>query len=29
VILVAPARTALGADELQRLADLGLYQLES
>lgn len=29
VILVAPTRTTLGADELQRLADLGLYQLES
>ena len=29
VILVAPARTSLSEDELQRLAELGLYQLES
>lgn len=29
VILVAPARTTLGEDEIRRLADLGLYQLDS
>lgn len=28
VILVAPARTTLGEDELRRLADLGLYNLQ-
>lgn len=27
VILVAPARTTLAGDEVQRLADLGLYEL--
>ena len=29
VILVAPARTSLSDQELQRLADLGLYELEA
>ena len=29
VILVAPARTNLNDDELQRLADLGLYELDA
>lgn len=29
VILVAPARTTLSEDELHRLADLGLYELDS
>jgi cell division inhibitor SepF len=29
VILVAPARTSLSDVELQRLADLGLYELEA
>lgn len=29
VILVAPARTSLSDPELQRLADLGLYELEA
>ena len=29
VILVAPARTSLGDDEIQRLAELGLYQLDA
>lgn len=29
VILVAPARTALDDDEIRRLADLGLYQLDA
>jgi cell division inhibitor SepF len=29
VILVAPARTALSDQELQRLANLGLYELEA
>jgi cell division inhibitor SepF len=29
VILVAPARTSLSEDEVRRLADLGLYQLDS
>jgi cell division inhibitor SepF len=29
VILVAPARTTLSEDELRRLADLGLYELDS
>jgi cell division inhibitor SepF len=29
VILVAPARASLSEDEVRRLADLGLYQLDS
>ncbi len=29
VILVAPARTTLSEDELQRLSELGLYELDS
>jgi cell division inhibitor SepF len=29
VILIAPARTTISESELQRLAELGLYQLES
>lgn len=28
VILVAPARTVLGEDEVNRLADLGLYEID-